>query len=354
MLQRPDPAGETIFGNQHYAVDYFSTQTVTPNRPIVITFANLGERRLHGTGFAGDFLLSNGFDVIAVKSAVDRWYQDAPGDLFEAITQFISSGPTRSRRRATFGVSMSGYAAMMFAKRLAVDIVFAIAPQFDINAAWDTRLASYRFGPMRVANGDTADSACRYVVLYDPWDIDRLHIAEFTKFFPTWCLSRLGVPFAGPRPADTLAEAGLMNKIALKILTGGKVNRRDIAKTVHATNRYKYFLGTACLDRGHVGWAESIIGRALAEMPMESENNLKAAQIAARRGDSARAVTLAATAVTLEPENPYMNFLLGTYLREQRVHQRALHYVNQAIALLPEEAAFVAERESLVREMEGG
>ncbi len=347
----PARASAMIFANDSYVAEFFPAATAS--RRIVISFAELGDRNLDGTGFAGRFLLDSGFDVIAVKSARDRWYHDAPGDMFVAIGDFLADRSAQYDWRAAYGASMGGYAAIISARRLGVDVVLAISPQFDITADWDLRWAVFRFGPFMQLESDMVGRRCRYVMLYDPFDDDRLHIEAFGKIIPPDQLTRLKLPCAGHPPTETLDQAGVLAEVAGQILDGGVagIDRRAIVSAIHGTPRYAYFLASRCLERNHARWAETMIGRALEKLPLESETNMKAAQIADRCGDRVGAIRRAAIAVAVEPENPTMNFLLATYLRRENFRGAALRYMDAALALLPGDAGITAARDEVLREM---
>jgi hypothetical protein len=344
----PPPAARTLFASPDYVVDYLPAPA--PSGRVVITFAELGDRRLEGAGFGGEFLLKNGFDVVAIKSAVDRWYQDSPPALFQSINQHLAALPTPHRARAGYGASMGGFAVIAFAATLRLETAYAISPQFDITAPWDRRWHGKLAAPMpQMLTPASLNPACRYAVVYDPADADRLHVERMAAIIPPAQLLALPLPYSGHPAAYTLQQAGYLKPLALAILRGDlhRLDRRAIITALRATPHHPYLLASRCADRGHPAWAASLIATALGRSPLNAEFNIKSGQIAARQGRRADAVRDAAAAVALEPDNPYMNFMLGGFLREAGQTAQALHYIEAALALLPGEAEFARARDAL-------
>jgi dienelactone hydrolase len=119
-----------ILLTDHYAADFYASRKAD-NKILAITFTPFsytGERTLAKSGFATSFLLRNGFDVIAIKSARNTLYQDLTPDMLDTIRLFANSLPTKYTRRVSYGMSMGGYAAIQFSKVLDIDAAFAISP----------------------------------------------------------------------------------------------------------------------------------------------------------------------------------------------------------------------------------
>jgi hypothetical protein len=136
-----DEAGYNILLLDHVQVDFFPAAIRTGK--LVFTFTELSNRELTGLGFAGKFAVANGFDLVAIKSNADDWYQGLPLNTFDLVEQFLNGLPERHTSRAAYGSSMGGYAAILFARDTKADFVLALSPQFDIAQAWDTRWSSH-------------------------------------------------------------------------------------------------------------------------------------------------------------------------------------------------------------------
>ena len=306
-------------------------------------------------GFGGAFLLKNNFNVIAIKGNVDRWYQDLPAEALEAVNKFLTDMPDPPHWRASYGSSMGGYAAFMFAKDLHVDLALAISPQFDVTAQWDRRWASHIDGPMRVLDGNSIGSGCTYITVYDPRDADHLHFERLAAAIPAEQLIPIKLPYSGHPSGHVLVDAGKLQEVALRALDGDikSVRPRDVIKATHKTAHYLYILADHCIRRKHLRWADSLMSIAVAKRPLDAEYNIRAAIIADRRGQIERAINHAAVAVATTPKHPHMNMILGRLLRQKGQNAAALHYMDAAVALAPTIATALAqEREELRHQMQ--
>lgn len=342
----------TIFRSPHYQVDFYPADF--PTDKVAITFTERTYRNLKGSGFGTSFLIKNGFDVIAVKSSVDHWYQDTPADLVPAVNGFLSTRSVRYVWRASYGSSMAGYAAFTFAKPLQIDAALAISPQFDISGAWDTRWASDARELESVFNVLTPGQVrhqCRYTIAFDPHDKDDIHVRRFAEVIPEDIFQRIAVPYAGHPAGYFLNRAGVLPDLVLSALQAKDVMAITLRlRTGRAAFPNYYFnLSSDCLRRKKLLWARSTIAKALLSDPMNAEYNIRAAAISETIGDLTSAITYAAVAVATNPTHPNMLAMLSRLLYRKKLHRQALYYIGLAIDVSPNVASFESLRDTILK-----
>ncbi len=344
---------QLVHQSEFYRIDFF--RSASSGDRLAFTFTEFGAKTFAGSGYGGKFLLDSGFDVIAVKSSVDNWYQDLPDTAFEQIERFIAGSGTRYTWRAAYGSSMGAYAAIGFSRNLSLDAVAAVSPQADITQPWDTRWAApaRRIGSMRVLDASSWQQGCRYVVMFDPWNVDARHYALLEAAFPPGCLLPVRVRFAGHPAGFYLSEIGCLKPIALAALTGGSLAEpcKDLHRRRAGSATYLFHLAGHCLATRKLGWADQAITAALRIRPLDAELNIRAALIAEKK-DLPRAIGAAATAVALNPRHPVMVFTLSRLLFRQGLNRPALHQVEAAIRLDPQQSLFQVHRDAVKRALE--
>jgi tetratricopeptide (TPR) repeat protein len=326
-------------------IDFFPAEQ--PTRRLLFTFTELTNRHLDGKGYAGEFAVAHGFDLIAIKTSADDWYQSLSNEAFNVVEDFLTSVP-QYELRATYGSSMGGYAAIVFANDLKADIAFALSPQFDITQEWDKRWSSYakNLSPLRTVTPETVRQQCKYCIAYDPTDNDRLHFKKFEEIIPATLLQSIKVPGAGHPVGYFLQAANATKDLAQAIFNGSEapIVRDKIRRTRPNYANYFYNLSIHCSRRGKHAWAKMLNDRAIKLAPLNSEYHIRAAQIAEMQGKITDAIERAAFAVALAPKHPHMIANLARFLERQGLHKQALHYIDMASALIPGRESFVAER----------
>ncbi len=339
-----------IHRSDAYRIDF--QRSATGSDRLAFTFTEFGARTDAGSGYGGKFLLDSGFDVIAVKSRVDTWYQDLPDAAFEQVERFLAGNGTRYAWRAAYGSSMGAYAAIAFSRTLSLDAVAAISPQVDITQPWDTRwaAAARRIGAMRALDRSSWRRGCRYVVMFDPWDLDAKHYAKLDAAFPSGSLLPVRVRFAGHPAGFHLSETECLKPIAFAALTGAGLAEpcRDLRRLRARSATYLFHLAGHCLATRKLAWADQAITAALRIRPLDAELNYRAALIA-ERNEPDRAIGTAATAVALAPRHPVMAFTLSRLLFRQGLNGPALHQIEAAIRLDPEQPMFRDHRDAIGR-----
>jgi tetratricopeptide (TPR) repeat protein len=194
---------------------------------IAITFSPSGNRTLTGEGFGGKFLLNNKIDIIAFKCDNDDWFQSVTIEHLEAINRIISLKGYRSV--VAYGSSMGGYAAIQFSKHIGCNAVLALSPQYSIADKFDCRwekisnkiLWNHKISP------DSISKECKYVIAYDPHDLDHAHAQLFKKLIPEKNYIYLELPFAGHPVSTFLLESNQLKELALTVFLGSELINTD-------------------------------------------------------------------------------------------------------------------------------
>jgi tetratricopeptide (TPR) repeat protein len=335
-------AARRVYSSEFYRVDFFPSPTSTGR--LLFTFTEGYERDLAGLGFAGKFALESGFDLIAIKSRVDRFYHDLPRTAFYCIDDFIAGLDRQPTWRGGYGGSMGGFAAIYFANELELDTVLAFSPQFDIAQDWDRRWALQNAGipHFRPLTRRRVNPACKYVIVYDPYDDDRMHVQRYAKILPAANLVLIRTPFFG-HPAHTfLIEMRCIKPLSMAVFSGADaVAERRKAQAARSRMPWYFFrLAGHCARTRKFRWAEAAIARALALDPACAEFHISAADIAERQRKFAAGITHARAAVALAPQHPHMRAILARLLLAQGESTQARHHIDHALAAHPNDPDF--------------
>ena len=305
---------------------------------LAITFTEYGNRNIKGNGFGGDFLLKNGFDIIAVKTIENRWYVDFLSKGATLITSFLSSTTGHHRWRCGYGSSMGGYAAIKFSGLFDLNCVLAISPQFDISQDWDPQWRQSADPSLEWPAVRTTDLAkeCKYFIAYDPYDKDNLHYRQYCEVIPASQMFPLRVPMSGHPSGYVLQETGSLRATVLAPLAGRGQDpdwRILVRAGRHKSGRYFHNLAAACLSHRKLNWAESASKRALALNAFHPEYNIRLALIYDLKGDLDGMFAAAAAAVAANPWHPHMAALLARALSRKGMKKEAFYQVDRACSL---------------------
>ncbi|EAP78114.1 glycosyltransferase family 2 protein [Roseovarius nubinhibens] len=156
-----------------------------PSDRLLITFDNLSnvgdespEREPWGFKFASD----EGLSHLGVMAHVSDWYRDEA--LINRFTSLARDGFFDGYERVVLaGVSMGGYAALVFSSLIPGAHVIAINPQSTLNpelVPWETRYENGRRQDWTLPLADAAEltaTAGRVNVFYDPYhELDQQHV----------------------------------------------------------------------------------------------------------------------------------------------------------------------------------
>merc|ERR1712192_20010 len=96
---------------------------------LVVTFAEMMMNDPSKPGFAQDFLIKNGYDVVTVQKRSETWYQDLSVDYFRRVILRISGEYSGI---CCYGISMGAFASLYFGGSIDASII-AISPLCSIH-----------------------------------------------------------------------------------------------------------------------------------------------------------------------------------------------------------------------------
>lgn len=233
---------KNLFISEELTIDFFSWG-ISDEKRIAITFTPFGtdgEVSLNGVGYGGEFLLRNDFDIIAIKSAKNLWYQNLSTETINEVENFIARHSTRYRKRVGYGSSMGAYAAIQFSRSLKLDIVLALSPQFAIDQPYDLRwqAAAKKIEFRHQIDANAIAEECRYFIAYDPQTEDAHHVEKLRPLIREDKLTEIPTPYSGHPSSYYLAETGVIQELTLSVLKHGTVE--DIAIGAHRMRSKTY------------------------------------------------------------------------------------------------------------------
>jgi len=237
-------------------------------RRLACTFTPFKNGDADGVGYAGDFLLRRGFDVIAFKSTVDDWFQSLlPQDLDAVRSSILSGG---YQWCVGYGSSMGGFAAIALSGALGMHRVLAFSPQFRIDQKFDTRWRSC-LGNIPVWRHEVGSPTQAEVVLvYDNHGKDAQHAALIRQALPAGSVTDVRLPFSGHPSVYFLQETGELRAFAEAVLAGEPIPRVNRARRFQSVHYCKAFAWSA-LGRHRFAWALKAVGQALKLSPNDEE-----------------------------------------------------------------------------------
>ncbi len=212
------PPRETVFRSERLHAAF--TSGGGEGRPLIVTFDSLNhDLSLERQGFAEPWLALTGYDAVHVVADRNEWYQD---EDMAALLSTVRAHAVGRPAVVTYGSSMGGYAAIRFAGRVGASVAVAISPQYTIDPArvpfdprWRHQGRRLRF--LWDGQGDDA-SLSEAFVIYDPLDLDRLHVEALARRFP---VTPVPVRHGGHPVGGYLAEAGLLAPTVKGMIEGG-------------------------------------------------------------------------------------------------------------------------------------
>ena len=226
----------TLYASNSLHIDYFWNDE-NERRKLAFVFSGRGNRILGGNSFGGDFLLLNGYDVIAFKSSADDWFQETPFDIFATIDALCARNGYKSR--VSMGSSMGAYAAIAFSKLLKLDVVIAYSPQYSVAPSFDPRFrADPAIGWRYVITAEAVGGSCKFVVAYDNRDPDRLHARELKAIIPPHNFEELILPYCGHGATLYLHEIGRLKETTLRLLRGDRPSVQELRRERRRSSQY--------------------------------------------------------------------------------------------------------------------
>ncbi|WP_281967280.1 glycosyltransferase family 2 protein [Roseovarius nanhaiticus] len=193
---RPGAEGEGFFEkNLRHSLMFIKR----PSDRLLVTFDNLSnvnDDSVLREPWAYKYASDSGYSHLGVMAHVSDWYRDA--DLIQRFEGLVAQGFFEGYERVVFaGVSMGGYASLVFSSLVPGAHVIAINPQSTLDpdlVPWETRYENGRRQDWTLPLGDGAaltHGAGRVNIFYDPhFELDQYHVDRFhgdnVRIFRCW------------------------------------------------------------------------------------------------------------------------------------------------------------------------
>lgn len=215
-------------------------------RPLIVTFQarSLNEQRT--TGFGEDFLLDRGLSAVHIIGLRNHWYQTREMEpVLSAINGLAAGFPGV----ITYGSSMGGHGALLFAQRLGATAL-ALSPLYSVDpvvAPFEERYHPDLPGIAEFCYPPDMMHGVRGHAIYDPRSPDRRH-AELIAARSE--LKMIALPFSGHPSGAFLVETGELSTLALQAFTGLPLNAAARARKRRATSAtYWRMISSAARER---------------------------------------------------------------------------------------------------------
>jgi hypothetical protein len=197
---------------------------------LVITFEaadqTINRKDQQRKGFGEAFLLKNGYAVLSVLTSSANWFR--PPAIVEAferpdVKDFLS----RFDKRHSYGSSMGGFGALVFADLLGVSNVVVMQPISSLASdltPWETRFAHGRALNWSGNYRDGCDGITRpasIYTLFDPATLDAKHVFRLAEAAGSR-LHKISVPEANHAVPRLLLRKGILESTILACLRATK------------------------------------------------------------------------------------------------------------------------------------
>jgi hypothetical protein len=235
------------------AIDIYINNAADRKNILIFSFGNLADGGSNSTGYAGSFLLDNGYSIVAFKASRKKniWFQDLNTSAFTEIESKLKQIGIDSWKRIGYGSSMGGFGAIAYSKPLRLDSVLAYSPQFDIRQDWDTRWAGYAEQIVFTTeiSKNTVNEKSVIAIACDPHDPDFLHLKKLSEVISAAQFKPLLFPYAGHPVGHFLKEINCLKKMALEFFDNGVTTThisKELAKSSFTRNQT---LAEVCIRR---------------------------------------------------------------------------------------------------------
>ena len=277
-----------IYDNGRTIIRHVRNRKRTRN-VLVITFAEMLVNDPEKPGFAQDFLLKNGYDVIAVQKNSESWYQDLNPDHFRRAIMRVSQSYDGL---VCYGISMGAFAALYFGGYVNASII-AISPLCSIHPLYPALGAHEHRRNVLATQVDFQDipkTTGRVCVIYDPLSpSDRLYIRnEVMPAFPG--AQYFLAPGSGHPSSACLNAMGLLRPTVLDFLEGEDISgfRSNAREKRAGCALYFSHMADHCLRRKRPDLALSMVTKALELSPDSEPLQEKIHKILAKTGSTSR------------------------------------------------------------------
>ncbi len=250
--------------------------------------------------FGHEFLRRQQLDVVAVRKKRENFYQPLSR---QAFMDAVAPVTARYARVVSYGSSLGAYAALYFGRDEPWTVI-ASSPRNSTHPIYGARVWQQTAEWQHARFGTDVTPVCNAVIIYDPRDaIDRRYIeGEVLPQFPRAEVMR--VPFSGHPSNQFLGDIGFIAPFVRAVLADAErpVLQRRAQRARSAT--YHQVLALACVQHGHVAWADALVARALALNPksMLAQRTQAMVRLSQQRWEEAQAALEVALAV--DPNDP--------------------------------------------------
>ena len=330
-----------IFESTNYRVEHHVADAHNETRSVVCTFTPYGFRNLDEPGFGVTFLQKLGFDVIAFKSAHDRWFQDMPDDILPMVRRESLTG--RYDTIMTYGSSMGGFAAIACASALGAHRVIAVSPQFTIKEAYDTRWAAKAKGLewKRSINTVAVGNADVHVVYDDRNPLETAHITRLRAIMPTSRLHEVPLPFSGHPSLTYLRQVGSASRFVRQLLIAPQdIDYVDTWSCRRRSSHFYMALAAYLESRGKTKYAIWAMQQAQIIAPGNAIVMHQYALLLERAGRIDDAIIQAVNATKTGISNPGYRQHLGMLMYRSERYAEAVSALTEALRLAPNNVDF--------------
>ncbi|WP_137719764.1 tetratricopeptide repeat protein [Methylobacillus flagellatus] len=331
---------DTITVETDTQIDYIKNDVKKTKRTLIFTFANLQDAQGAGLGYGGKFLLEQGYDIIAFKTARNRnnWFQGISESAFEKIEQAITASGRKYKVRAGYGSSMGGFGALAFSRLLKMDIVVAISPQIDITQDWDTRWGTYakKIKFRYFINSDAISKGCKYYLVCDPYDPDYQHASRFQALAIKDNVTLIKLPYSGHPSGHFLSEIGRLKTMVVDLFSGKSPDLAGMREGRRISAAYLSTLADVCVAKNKLRWATDLYKSAIALMPTALAAARLHTQVSEiytqlQQGETARLHAL--EAVKIAPSDSRVVMFAADLLAEHNQIDQGLQIIENAIGM---------------------
>jgi tetratricopeptide (TPR) repeat protein len=334
--------------NSYNCINLFSTDGLivdafvrTGNESLCVTFTPHGNKILSGSGFGGDFLMQENFDVLAFKTDRDDWYQSLEISFFLQISSFLN----KYKFRVGYGSSMGAYALLLFSKLLMLDKALLFSPQFSIWDDFDVRWAMWakKNEQKFFLSKGLVSAKTQFYVAYDNRSLDNAHVQMISKLLPHGNLTKIELPYSGHPSLNFIHELGRLKSFCLNVFNGILPVDISFYSDRHSSTSFLTFMANTFSLRSRHFQAIHYINKAISIRPDVVAYYKMKSDICFASGDPGSAINAAEKAIELSNSNFTKSHMLAHLcgiLVQIPLYDLAVKHMLLAVDLMPDDAYF--------------